>query len=73
MKPDAPSRRQFLQVCGSAIAGGSLLALSGILLRRMYVCRDRKSLLSTAGCSACGVSGCPARKGAGRAAFTLSR
>lgn len=45
MKPNidnkqAISRKKFLQICGSIIAGGSILGVSGVLLRKMFVVPD---------------------------------
>ena len=36
------SRKRFFQICGSTIAGGSILAVSGILLRNRFFLSERK-------------------------------
>lgn len=34
------SRKRFLQICGSVIAGGSILGMSGVLLRKAFILPD---------------------------------
>ncbi len=35
------SRKRFLQICGSVIAGGSILGVSGVLLRKKYILPEK--------------------------------
>lgn len=66
------SRKKFLRLCGSFIAGGSILGLTGILLQktsllrtsitRQEACSDEAKRSNDA-CNICHVKNCPLRKG----------
>ncbi|MFV0346415.1 MAG: hypothetical protein ACK5IQ_09260 [Bacteroidales bacterium] len=63
------SRKKFMQMCGSGVAGAGILVITGILLRRMYGAKNdnctRDDIQSAANlkCSKCKISSCPLRKG----------
>ena len=59
------SRRNFLQKCGSVVAGGSIAGLSGILLHRNLTADESQKvdacISPRTSCSDCEVN-CPVRK-----------
>lgn len=66
------SRKKFLRICSTLIAGSSIIGISGIVLRKRYIrqsktepCQSYPAGISDAekACDKCNVSNCPLRKG----------
>ena len=58
------TREKFLRVCGSVLAGGSIAAVTTVLLHRKYATKDRQASLCKSrfpDCSGC-MNDCPARR-----------
>ena len=58
------SREKFLRICGSVLAGGSIVAVSTLLIRRMYAAKQHPKILCNSrfpDCSGC-LLDCPARR-----------
>ena len=49
LNKDIVSRKRFLQICGSVIAGGNILAVSGVLFRNRFVISEENTNRKIAG------------------------
>ena len=61
------TRKKFLHICGSVLAGGSIAGVSTVLIHRMYAKKDQQTLLcdrsevKLTDCSGCAFD-CPRKK-----------